>query len=383
MKIRKIKIAILHEWLEKMAGAEKVLSQILKIYPNADLFTIVDHMEKKDRSFIKNIKIEKSFIQYLPFSKKLFRYYFPLFPIAINFFNLRKYDLIISSSHSFIKNIKKKKNQIHICYCHTPNRYAHIMMKQYIKSYGFKSLLTKKILEFFLKLIAKWDIKNAKNVDYFIANSNFIKKRIKKIYKRNSIVISPPVQTNKFLYKKNKKNFYLTASRLVPYKKINLVINTFNLLPKKTLYVVGSGPQLNNYKKIAKPNIKILGWTSEKKLKSLMQNAKGFIFPALEDFGIIPVEAQSCGTPIIAYGKGGVLDTIIQYPKKGATGIFFYKQNIKSLSKSILIFEKNYNKFKLIDCRNNAKNFSEDIFIKKLTQHINEIILLRFKKNYV
>ena len=183
MKIKKIKIAVLHDWLEKYAGAEKVLSQILKIYPNADLFTIVDHMEKKDRLFLKNIKIKKSFIHYLPFSKKLFRYYFLLFPMAVRFFNLGKYDLIISSSHSFIKNIEKKNNQLHICYCHTPMRYAHVMMKQYINSYGYQNIFIKKILEFFLKLIAKWDIKHTKNVDYFIANSNFIKKRIKKFIK--------------------------------------------------------------------------------------------------------------------------------------------------------------------------------------------------------
>jgi len=375
---KKINIVVLHDWLDKFAGAEKVLEQILKIYPKVDLFTIVDHMEKKDRKFLKDIKIKKSFIQYLPFSKKLFRYYFFLFPFAVRFFNLNKYNVIISSSHSFIKNIKKRKDQLHICYCHTPMRYAHVMMKQYIENYGFKNFFIRNSLKIALTLIGKWDIVCSKNVDFFVANSNFIKRRIKKYYKKDSVVIAPPVDTNKFAFKKYKRDFYLTASRLVPYKKIDLVIKTFNNLPNKTLYVIGSGPQIDNYVKLAKPNVKILGWTSDNDLVKYMQNAKAFIFAPLEDFGIIPVEAQSCGTPVIAFGKGGVMDTIIDYPKNKATGIFFKKQNISLLNKSILKFEKNYKKFNPSFCRNNSKKFSEEKFFKKFKEYTNQLIYLRY-----
>ena len=370
------KIAIIHDWLEKKGGAEKVLEDLLLIYPNSDLFLLADFMKKKDRKFLKNRKIKYSFIQYLPFAKKIFRFYFVLMPLALRLFNFNKYDLIISSSHSFAKNIKKNDKQMHICYCHTPVRYVHVMRDEYTKNYyGIKNIFLKNLLKIILNMIKNWDINSNKNVDHFIANSKYIKKRIKKIYNRTSTVIHPPVDTDKFILKKNKKNFYLTASRLVPYKKIDIIIKAFNKLPQYTLHVIGDGPKLKEYKNLANSNIKVTGWANQKKLIKNMQECKCFIFAALEDFGIVPVEAQSCGTPVIAYGKGGALDTVVNYPKKNPTGIFFKKQIPNSIIKSIKLFEKNYHYFKFIHSKNNSLKFSRKSFRIKFKTFIDSKIM--------
>ena len=365
------KIAIIHDWLEKKGGAEKVLEDLLLIYPNSDLFLLADFMKKKDRKFLKNRKIKYSFIQYLPFAKKIFRFYFVLMPLALRFLDFNNYDIIISNSHSFAKNIIKNKKQIHISYCHTPVRYAHVMMNEYIKDYyGIKNFFLKNLLKIILNMIKTWDINSNKNVDHFIANSEYLKKRIKKIYNRTSTVIHPPVDTDKFIFKIKKKNFYLTASRLVPYKKIDIIIKAFNKLPQHSLHVIGDGPKLKEYKNLANSNIKVTGWADQKELIKNMQNSKCFIFAALEDFGIVPVEAQSCGTPVIAYGKGGALDTVVNYPKKKATGIFFKKQTPNSIIKSINLFEKNYRCFKFIHSKNNSLKFSRKSFRNKFKAFI-------------
>lgn len=370
------KIAIIHDWLEKKGGAEKVLEDLLLIYPNCDLFLLADFMKKKDRKFLKNHKIKYSFIQYLPFAKKIFRFYFVLMPLALKLLDFNKYDIIISNSHSFAKNIIKNKKQIHISYCHTPVRYAHVMMDEYIKDYyGIKNFFLKNLLKVILNMIKTWDINSNKNVDHFIANSEYLKKRIKKIYNRTSTVIHPPVDTDKFILKKYKKNFYLTASRLVPYKKIDIIIKAFNKLPQQTLHVIGDGPKLKEYKNLANSNIKVTGWADQKELIKNMQESKCFIFAPLEDFGIVPVEAQSCGTPVIAYGKGGALDTVVNYPKKNATGIFFKKQTPNSIIKSIRLFEKNLHYFKPINSKNNSLKFSRKNFRIKFKKFIDSKIM--------
>ena len=261
------KIAVLHDWLDKKAGAENVLEQILKIYPNADLFTLVDFMSQNERKFLSGHKITTSFIQKLPFAKKKFRLYFFFFPIAILFFKLKNYDLIISSSHSFVKNIFRNKNfQKHICYCHTPIRYCYDMKKEYLDDYS-KSMFVRFILSLTLSLISFWDRKMSSNVDHFISNSKHIQKRIKSIYYRYSMPIYPSINYKKYSnVNLNKKGYYVAASRFVPYKKIDLVIKVFNELPKKKLVIIGDGERFEEYKKLAENNnIKFLGWVSEEK----------------------------------------------------------------------------------------------------------------------
>jgi len=377
-----MKVAIIHDWLEKKGGGEKVLEEIIKIFPNAELFVIADFMiNKKDRQFLKKIKIKKSFIHYLPFSKNHFRKYIFFMPLAVKLFNLKKYNLIISSSSSFAKNINKSKNQLHICYCHTPSRYAHFMLDEYLKDYKIKNFLTKYILRKFLSIFAKYDIKNSNNVDYFIANSFFVRKRIKKIYKKNSEVMYPPININKYNYKIKKKNFFLTSSRLVPYKKVDLIIKAFNEMPKYKLVVCGDGPNYLNYKKLANKNIIFKGWVSDKKLKELLSEANAFIFAALEDFGIAPIEALASGTPVIALNGGGTKETISVNSKKFLCGLLFKKQNKAEIKKAVKKFVNQRKLFKSTNCRVKSYNYSQLKFKKKLISFVNNKVSTFHNKN--
>jgi glycosyltransferase involved in cell wall biosynthesis len=369
------KIAVLHDWLDKKAGAENVLEQILKIYPNADLFTLVDFMSKGDRGFLGSHKIATSFIQKLPFAKKYFRLYFPLFPLAIYLFKIKRYDIVISCSHSYVKNISKARSSLrHICYCCTPIRYCYDMKNEYINDYS-KNFIIKFLLNFFLSIIAFWDKKMTKNVDSFMCISKHIKTRINTIYSRNSEIIYPSIDFRKYSRQKVKKDiYYVAASRFVPYKKIDLLIKTFNDLKNKKLYIIGDGERFEQYKLLAKSkNIKFLGWVSEQEKISVFSKARALIYPAFEDFGIVPIEAQACGTPVIAYGKGGLKDTVVS---KGAnkTGIFFNSQTKESIKKAIVHFEEIQEEFSPGNCKKNAKKFDHAIFTKNFNRHVNTFI---------
>lgn len=370
-----MKIAILHDWLDKKAGAENVLEQILKIYPNSDLFVIVDHMENASRSFLDKRKVNVSFIQFLPFSKKHFRKYFFLFPLAVRLFNLKEYDLIISSSHSYVKNIyRDSQKQIHICYCYTPIRYCYDMKDDYLNDY-FSNFFVKKIFSIILSLIKYWDKYSNKNIDHFVAISKHIQQRIEAEYNMNSHIIFPSIPF-KNLYKipMIKKDYYVAISRFVPYKKIDLIIKTFNKIPNKKIIIIGSGDFFNKYSRLAiSKNIQFVGDVDDYDKFRILSSAKALIFPAYEDFGIVPVEAQACGTPVICYGKGGVLDTVIA-SGKNRTGLFFYKQTVDEIIKAIKIFELRYDKFSSENCKINAKKFDHSIFKNKLKRYINEYI---------
>jgi len=357
-----LKVAIVHDWLVVNGGAEKVLKAILELYPDADIFSIVDFLSDNDRNAILDGKIAKTtFIQKLPFAKRAFRNYLPLFPKAIENFDLSGYDLIISSSWAVAKGVKRAKNQLHICYCHTPIRYAWDLYDEYTTNLKQpKKYLVQKTL----KYIRDWDIKTLDRVDFFIANSNFVKKRIKRIYKKDATVIYPPVNIDKFKLYEKKEDFYLTASRLVPYKKTKLIVEAFNNMPEKSLVVIGAGEELKAIKSIAKSNIKVLGYQKDEVLIDFMQRAKAFVYAAVEDFGIIPIEAMACGTPVIALNKGGTAETVIE----GVNGVFFENQGINDIINAINYFEKSnfdykeirksvlkYTKFK-----ENLKSFIED-----------------------
>ncbi len=329
-----MKVAIIHDWLVTNAGAEKVLRSIVNLYPDADIFSLVDFLSSDERNtIIDGRKVHTSFIQNLPCAKNHFRHYLPFFPIAIESFDLSSYDLIISSSWAVAKGVKKTQNQIHICYCHTPIRYAWDLYDEYTKDL----LWPKKIfVQNILKYIRKWDIETLDRVDYFIANSQFVQERIKRIYNRNSIVIYPPVDIRSFSLYEEKEDFYFTASRLVPYKKTKLIVEAFNKMPDKLLVVIGSGEELTSIQKIAGSNIKVLGYQPDNVLIEKMQKAKAFVYAAVEDFGIIPIEAMSCGTPVIALNKGGTKETIVDK----VTGIHFDEQTTKSIINAVEQFEK-------------------------------------------
>ncbi len=354
-----MKIILLHDYFSQIGGAEKVLFSFLDLFPNSRVYSLF-----YNKKSFPNLSIKSSFIQFLPFKKK-YKIYTPLFPLALKFFRFENECMILSSSHAWIKNIKKPKTSLHICYCHTPMRYAWGLKKEYLEK---ENILTKPLVSLFLTYLRYWDKKNSKNVDFFIANSKNVANRIKKYYNRESIVIYPPINTNLLrLNTKKRKDFYLVVSRLIEYKKTDLAIEAFKKLNKK-LIIAGTGRDEKRLKKLAKgcDNIIFLGRIPEDKLKDLYQNAKAFINPQIEDFGITSLESQSCGTPVIAYAKGGALETVIQ----GKTGHFFHKQTPESLINAIKEFESM--KFNPKECRKNALKFDQKIFKKSIKDYIDK-----------
>lgn len=359
-----MKIAVIHDWLVTYTGAEKVLEQILDIYPDADIFCVVNLFnEDKSPEFLKNKNIQTTFIQNLPFVKKKYRNYLFLMPLAIEQLDLSSYDLVISSSHAVAKGVITGPDQLHISYIHTPIRYAWDLQHQYLNETGLvkgiKSIMARTILHY----IRLWDYRTVSGVDYFISNSHFIAKRVFKLYKKKSKVIFPPVDTESFTFSSHKEDFYVTASRLVPYKKIDLIVEAFSHISDKKLYVIGDGPDIEKIREKAGENVTILGYQPDDVLKSYMQKAKAFIFAAEEDFGITPVEAQACGTPVIAFGKGGALDTIKALGTcNQPTGVLFNEQSVSSIKNAVELFENNYKSITPENCRINSLRFSNERF---------------------
>lgn len=329
------KIAVVHDFLYTYAGAERVLEQILNVYPEADLFSLFDFLPEGERQFIQNKPVKTSFIHRMPFARNNHRKYLPLMPLAIEQLDLSAYDIVISSSYVAAKGVITKPDQLHICYCHSPVRYAWDLQGQYLSQAnlltGLKSFFARAVLHY----MRNWDVRSATGVDQFITNSDFVGRRVQKVYRRESKTIYPPVDVDAFALQTKKEDFYLTVSRLVPYKKIDLIVDAFAKMPDRRLIVVGGGPDFDKIKAKATPNVKVMGHQSFENLKAYMQRARAFVFAAEEDFGIVPVEAQACGTPVIAYGRGGVLESVIP----GRTGIFFHEQTPDHIVDAINRFE--------------------------------------------
>lgn len=355
-----MKIAITCDWLITWGGAERVLLNFKEIFLQSDIYTSIYYPAKLPYEF-KKLKIFTSFLQKVPYSFKMHRELIFLMPFAFKNFNLEKYDLVISSCHAFSKGIVKK-NAYHICYCYTPIRYVWYLKQ----TYGEEIPEGKKIiLKLFNIILKKIDLKFAKNVDKFIAISSEVQQRIKKIYNKDSLVLYPAVDINFFKpdLKPSKENYFLVVSRLVPYKKVDLIIKVFSKT-NLNLKIIGDGPELNNLKKIASANIEFIGSVNEFQLADFYRKARAVIFAAHEDFGLVPVEAQSCGTPVIAYGIGGAKETVID----GKTGILFYKQDEQQLKLAIKKF-LDLEKFFLTDnLIQNAKIFSKENFKNNLLE---------------
>lgn len=365
-----MKVAIIHDWLVVNGGAEKVLEQIISIYPKADVFTLVDFLPEENRGWLSGINVFTSFIQKMPFAKRKYRNYFPLFPVAIEQFDLSGYDLVISSSYSVAKGVITGPDQKHITYCHSPARYAWDLQAQYLREAGIEKGVKSILARYFLHRFRIWDVRTIYGVDKYIANSEFIKKRIKKCYGRDALIVYPPVDIDRFCIKEEKDEYYLTASRMVPYKRMDLIVEAYSQMPDKKLKVIGDGPEMEKIRVLANDNIEILGYQNDQVLIDMMRSAKAFVFAAEEDFGIVPVEAQACGTPVIAFGKGGALETI----QEGISGIFFEEQTAESICKAVHDFENRKGEFcpKLI--RKNAEKFSNEGFRARLCEIIDGVI---------
>ncbi|QGZ63473.1 glycosyltransferase family 4 protein [Paraburkholderia acidisoli] len=355
------RVAIVHDWLVTYAGAERVLEQILACFPDADLFSVVDFVDAKDRTFLRGKRATTSFIQRLPKARTRYRAYLPFMPLAIEQIDVSGYDVVISSSHAVAKGVLTGPDQFHISYVHSPIRYAWDLQHQYLEesrlTRGPKSMLARLILHY----IRNWDVRTANSVDQFVANSDFIARRIHKVYQRDAEVVYPPVDIDSFEVQTKKEDFYVTASRLVPYKKIDLIVEAFSRMPDKRLVVIGDGPDMQKVRAKAGPNVEVLGYQPFAVLHDRMRRAKAFVFAAEEDFGISVVEAQACGTPVIAYGKGGALETVVDSGSR-PTGLFFEEQDADAIIAAVGAFEANPARFRAEDCRTNAERFSSAHF---------------------
>ncbi|MED8589040.1 glycosyltransferase family 4 protein [Escherichia coli] len=365
-------IGIVADWLVTYAGAERVIKEIIDIYPNSDLYSVVDFLSEQSRSYFHGKKASTTFIQKLPRAKKAYQKYLPLMPLAIEQLDVSSHDVIISSSHAVAKGILTGPDQLHISYVHSPIRYAWDLQHQYLRESHFDKGVKGILAKYLLHKIRQWDYRTANGVDHFIANSQFIARRIHKVYGRTADVIYPPVDVHRFLMNTSKQDYYLTASRLVPYKKIDLIVEAFSNMPDKRLVVIGNGSEMVKIKSKAKSNIEILGYQPDSVMLEHMQNAKAFVFAAEEDFGITPVEAQACGTPVVAFGKGGSLETVRPYGVDKPTGVFFDEQSVPSLVKAINFFDTVSDKIEPQDCRENAMRFSVEIFKNNLSKYVED-----------
>jgi glycosyltransferase involved in cell wall biosynthesis len=361
-----MKIAIVHDWLVTYAGAERVLAGLLETWPEADLFAVIDFLSDEDRASLGGKRATTTFIQQLPKAKTHYQKYLPLMPLAIEQLDMSAYDLVISSSHAVAKGVLTGPNQLHISYVHSPIRYAWDLQHQYLHEasldYGFKAKLARMLLHY----MRMWDQRTASGVDEFIANSHFIGRRINKSYRRESTVIYPPVDTRHFTLCSEKEDFYLTASRMVPYKRIPMIVEAFSRMPNKKLIVIGTGPEMEKAKELATPNVTLMGYQSFAVLLHHMQRARAFVFAAEEDFGIAPIEAQACGTPVIAYGRGGVLETVRGIDHPEPTGVFYAEQTPESLIGAVKEFESEAHHILPETCRASAERFSTERFRQEI-----------------
>ncbi|MCJ7579862.1 MAG: glycosyltransferase [Candidatus Aminicenantes bacterium] len=351
--MKNLKVALVHDWLTGQRGGEKVLEVLCEIFPEAPIFTLF-HFPGSQREAIEEKEIFTSFLQKMPFLRRKYRSYLPLFPLAAELFDLQDFDMVVSSSHCVAKGIIPRPDALHVCYIHSPVRYA---WNQYFAYFSPQKLgfFSRKIIPFSIHKLRLWDESSSHRVDHFIANSKTTSQRVQKYYRRQSDVIHPPVDTEFFQPDDQQEDYFLIVSALVPYKKIELAIQTFNK-NGKVLKIVGQGPEYRRLKKISKTNIQFLGSIDENSLRMAYQRAKALIMPGEEDFGINALEAQACGIPVVSYARGGALETVIA----GETGVFFHDLSADSLSEALGKLESL--KFDKKTIRSHAQKYSREKF---------------------
>jgi len=371
-----LKTFVVHDWLYTNAGSEKVLDSILKCFPAERVFSLVDFLPETDRHFLRGIPVTTSFLQKMPFCRTQRRLYLPLMPLAVESLDVSGADLVISSSAAIAKGVLTHGEQLHLCYCHSPARYAWDLTKDYLGADGFletlKGALARPVFHYF----RLWDAGSANRVDHFIANSRYTARRLRRFYGRESTVIFPPVDVDRFPLEEHKEDFFITVSRLVPYKKVDLIAAACARLGKKLL-VVGEGPEMPKIKALSRGPVELLGWQPDEVVVDLVRRARGFIFAAREEFGIAGVEAQAAGTPVIAFGAGGSLETIKgifpgSHPQPGTTGVFFREQETPSLIEALEWFEGCRGEIDPQACRQNAVRFDRPRFEQEFKQFVLE-----------
>ncbi|MGZ8202603.1 MAG: glycosyltransferase [Burkholderiales bacterium] len=368
-------VAIVHDWLDTWRGGENVLAEIVALYPGAELFALVDFLPDTLRSRLGGKRATTSFLQHVPGAHRWFRNFLPLFPRAIESLDLSAYELVISSSHAVAKGVRTSRKQLHICYCHTPMRYAWDLREQYLVGSGMAAGLRGTVARHILDRLRTWDRAASATVDHFVANSAFIRERIKRCYDRDAAVIHPPVDVDFFTPDAAHsallaREYYVTASRWVPYKRIDLIVAAFGELPDRHLIVAGDGPEAPRIRAAARPNVEFVGELTRERLRDLMRGARAFVFAAEEDFGIVPVEAQACGTPVIALGRGGALETVRGLDAERPTGVFFPAQSVDGIITAVREFESRIRTIDPVACRDNAKRFTAGRFRSELSRFV-------------
>ena len=361
------KIAVVHDWLVVYGGAEKVLENILDLYPNSDLFSLIEKVPDNQRIFLRGKKVKTSFLQKLPYVEKYYRYLMPFLPFVVEQFDFSNYDLVITSSYCVSKGILTGPQQYHVSYCHSPVRYAWDQYHHYISRFNkipFVNIFMRLVFHY----VRLWDVISSNSVDQYVATSRFVASRIKKYYRRSSIIVPPPVDLSTFTLIIEKQDYYIAVARFVPFKRLDIAVKAFSEMPDKKLLLVGDGPDMDYLKNMAADNVKFVGFQNPESVMNFISRARALIFPSEEDFGIVPLEAQATGTPVIAYGRGGIIDTVIPHQESSVspTGVFFYEQNYESLIEAVLYFEDHINDFNPFEISRHAHEFSIDKFKKNL-----------------
>jgi len=376
-----LRVAIVHEWLETFAGSERVVEQLLLCFPHADLFAVVDFLPDGERGFLGGRAVRTSFIQHLPAARRLFRHYLGLMPLAIQQLDMSGYDLVISSNHAVAKGVLTGPDQVHVSYVHSPMRYAWDLQHQYLRAAGIDRGLRGLYARWLFNRMRIWDAASAHGVDRFVANSSYIARRIAKTYRRDAAVIHPPADVERFRPTAGpggaaREDFYLLACRFVPYKRADVIVRAFAALPDRRLVVVGDGPERARIRAAADgaANISLLGSVDQAALIGLMQRARAFVFAAEEDFGITLVEAQACGTPVIAYGRGGAADIVVQDDDGAPTGVLFARQEPEAVAEAVARLDRLGGAVTAQSCRANALRFAAPRFRAEITACIAEAL---------
>ena len=361
LDVGRARVALIHDWLPVYGGAERVLEQMIHALPQSELFSLFEFLPEDQRSFLGGREVNTSFIQRLPWARSGYRYYLPLTPLAIEQFDLRDFDVVVSSSYVVAKGALTSAEQCHVSYVHSPMRYAWDLQSTYLEQHGVQRGVRGFLVRLILHYLRLYDVTSAHRVDAFAANSRHVARRIWKTYRRESTVIYPPVNVEAFTPVEQKEEYYLTVSRMVPYKRVDLIVEAFTRMPDRELIVIGDGPDLDRVRRLAGRNVTVLGYQPFDVVRHYMQQARGFVFAAEEDFGIVPVEAQSCGTPVIAYGRGGATETVVD----GQTGLFFGEQTAESLIEAVDRFERLRLRLSVEQISRHAQQFSRDRFVRE------------------
>jgi|SoiMethySBSTD1v2_1073268.scaffolds.fasta_scaffold83479_4 glycosyltransferase involved in cell wall biosynthesis len=367
-----LRVAIVHEWLLDYAGSERVLREILSLLPHADLFTLIDQPDENLKRAIAKRAKATTFLQSLPDPRRWLPYYVPLMPFAIEQLDVSGYDVLISSSHTVAKGVITGPNQLHVSYVHSPMRYAWDLQHQYLRDSGLGSGLKGLAARWALHRLRQWDARSANGVDGFMANSEFIARRIRKTYRRDAQVVYPPVDVSSLPLSRSRGDFYLTVSRLQPYKRVDLLVEAFARMPERRLVVIGDGPMMKRLRATPAPNVELLGYRPTAEVIEQMGRARAFLFAGIEDFGIVLVEAQACGAPVIAFAHGGAAEIVRGEDAASPSGVLFSEQTVESVIDAVNRFERNASRFETDACRASALRFDANVFRERFSSFVAE-----------